>query len=374
MIHIVRMLMISVALCMGSNLLGAEVPASTNASDSKASGARIRFEKPEFDFGKVVAGESVKHTFYFTNTGEGVLIISNVQPSCGCTTAGEWTRQVEPGKFGSIPVQFNSVNFNGAVHKTVSVASNDRSQPIVALQVNGTVWKPIEILPQYVVLNVPPDSQTASNVVRVINNTDVPMVVSDLQSLSKFFTATLKTNAAGKEYHIVVSTVPPLPSGNNQGQITLKTSSTNFPLVTITAIAYVQPAVSVLPPQIGIPPGPLDQKLSPTITIINNSTNALALSEPSMNRTNVSVQLKETQVGKTFVVTLNFPEGFENTSGQPMAFTVKSDHPQYPEIKVPVHQLQRPIAAATAQALPGNTALPGAPAQPPPLPSGTGPK
>jgi len=41
----------------------APAPASTNAS-----GPRIVFDSAVFDFGKVMAGESVTHGFVFTNT------------------------------------------------------------------------------------------------------------------------------------------------------------------------------------------------------------------------------------------------------------------------------------------------------------------
>src|SRR5436190_16810023 len=63
----------------------AAAPATISVS---AIGPKIAFETPEYDFAKVKSGELVKHTFIFTNTGDDLLILTNVQPSCGCTTAG----------------------------------------------------------------------------------------------------------------------------------------------------------------------------------------------------------------------------------------------------------------------------------------------
>src|SRR5689334_22874776 len=83
-------------------------------------GPQIQFDNQVYDFGKVTAGDVVKHTFVFTNTGTQTLELSDVHPSCGCTTAGDWTRKVEPGQTGSIPLQVNTANFNGAVTKTVT--------------------------------------------------------------------------------------------------------------------------------------------------------------------------------------------------------------------------------------------------------------
>jgi len=41
---------------------------------------------------------------------------------------------------------------------------------------------------------------------------------------------------------LIVKTVPPLVVGMAQGQITLKTSSTNLPVLIVPALANVQPA------------------------------------------------------------------------------------------------------------------------------------
>src|SRR5438093_7343951 len=140
-------------------------PAATSA------GPTIQFQTKVYDFGKVKSGEPVKYTFIFTNTGDAVLILTNVQPSCGCTTAGEWSHQVEPGKTGTIPVQFNSANYGGQVVKTVTVTSNDKSQPSVGLQIKGTVWKPIDVNPAFAVMTIPAEAQTnIKTKVHIVNN------------------------------------------------------------------------------------------------------------------------------------------------------------------------------------------------------------
>src|SRR5438093_11945731 len=69
--------------------------ATTEAAKPEGVGPRIQFEQPDYDFGKVSSGESVKHTYTFTNTGDALLEVSAVHPSCGCTTAGEWSKEVE---------------------------------------------------------------------------------------------------------------------------------------------------------------------------------------------------------------------------------------------------------------------------------------
>jgi len=327
-------------------------PAATaqTPAAAPAGGPKIQFEMPVYDFGKIKAGEPVKYTFIFTNVGTELLILTNVQPSCGCTAAGEWTRQVEPGKTGSIPIQFNSANYGGQVVKTVTVTCNDKSQPSVGLQIKGTIWKPIDVNPQFAVLTIPPDSP--SNVttrVHIVNNMEELVTLSPPEvNNSKSFTAELKTNTVGKDFDLMISSVPPYDQPNLQAQITLKTSSTNVPTLTVTAWANVQQAIVVNPPHIMVGMGPLTNKQTVALVIQNNTTNLLKLSEPKVEAKDVEVQIAEPVAGRSFNVTLGFPVGFELPQGAKSEFTVKSDNPRHPVIKVPITQMAKPNAIVPA--------------------------
>lgn len=85
---------------------------------------KINFEESRFDFGKIKEGESVRHIYTFTNTGDQPLIISNAIPSCGCTIPSFSKKPVAPGQKGHIEVAFHSANQKGKVHKNIIVVSN----------------------------------------------------------------------------------------------------------------------------------------------------------------------------------------------------------------------------------------------------------
>ena len=85
----------------------------------------IAFDSTTCRFGKLAIGEKFKHTYRFKNTGDMPLIISQVTPSCGCTTAKDWpTQPVLPGEEGQISIEFNSQGFPGAIEKTITVLTN----------------------------------------------------------------------------------------------------------------------------------------------------------------------------------------------------------------------------------------------------------
>jgi copper(I)-binding protein len=357
---------------MGTAVVGARQTSAAPAAAAAATnalGPKIQFETPVHDFGRAKAGEPVKYTYVFTNTGDRLLVLNTVQPQCGCTTAGAWTKQVEPGNTGSIPIQFNTANYNGPVFKQVTVTCNITNQPTVFLQLKGTVYRPFDLNPPMAVLNIPPDAETASGVVTITNNTEEPLVLSAPESNNRAFLAELKTNAPGKGYQLIVSAVPPAPPGSVQGQVSLRTSWTNLAVLTVPVAVNAQPAVMVIPSYITLAPGPLANAVTNSVAIQNRSTNDLTLSEPVVNVPGVEARIQEMQPGRSFTALLAFPQGFEVPPGQQVELTVKSSNPKFPVVKVPVMQKPRPAPPPVRPTPPAKPVSSSA-ATPPPLPAG----
>ena len=346
-------------------------PAAAPGEKKESAGPKIQFAEMVYDFGKVNSGELVKHTFVFTNIGTAILEIKDVRPGCGCTTAGTWDKEVEPGKTGSIPLQFNSANFGGTVMKQATVTCNDLSQSNVVLQIKGTVWKPIEITPTMAVFNISSEAQTNdTKVVRIVSNLDQPLTLSDLQCTNSSFKAELKTVKEGKEYELQITAMPPFNASSVVAPVTLKTSSTNMPVINVSAYAVVQQPVTVAPSQIILPPGPFTNVVHHVITVRNNGTNSLVLSDANVNVPGAEVRVQETQPGRFFNLSVDFPAGFELKAGQQVEVSVKSNHPKFPLIKVPVFQPQRAAVETPIPGVPSPTRIVPATKPAPPVAAG----
>lgn len=352
----------------------APAPAAAAPASAGAVGPRIQFDNLAHDFGRVRAGEPAKHTYVYTNTGDQLLIINSVQPQCGCTTAGEWTKQAEPGKTGTIPIQFNTGNYNGPVIKQVTINCNVTNQPALFLQIKGTIFKAVDVAPPMAVLNLAPDSETASAVLTITNNTEEPLLLAAPQSNNRMFAAELKTNTPGKGYQLTISTVPPLTMGSVQAQITLQTGWTNPATISVPAMANIQPAVVVIPSYITLGPAPLASAMISSVSIRNQSTNDLRLSDPAVSAPGAKPEIKEMQPGKSFSALVSFPQGFELPRGQQAELTFKTSNPKYPVVKVPIMQMPRPGGPPAAPAAPAPPMKPNPArtikplAEPPPLP------
>lgn len=327
------------AVCLTACGAMAQTPAPGATAGATAAAGKIQFQATSFDFGKLSSGQAARHDFIFTNTGNAVLEITGVRPSCGCTTAGDWSKSVEPGKTGTIPLQFNSAGFSGMVVKTATVTCSDPATPTLTLQLSGNVWKEIDAVPQFVVLNGSVESVTEAKAsVKVVNNGDFPIGITGLDVNNPMFVAEVKTNQPGKEFEIAVKAVLPVNPNMTHGVITLKTTSTNVSQVQVTAMLMLHPIIATAPPQINLPSGPLSANMTHTVAVRNSGTNMVKITEAVASDPRISVAVKETEAGKAFNLEVNVPQGFEAKPGQNTEISVKTSHSQYPELKVPIIQ------------------------------------
>jgi hypothetical protein len=339
-------------------------PATAKAVPAAISGPKIQFAETVFDFGKISSGEVAKHEFVFTNTGSATLEINDVRPGCGCTTAGTWDKKVEPGKSGVIPLQFNSTGFSGTVTKSATVTCNDPGQSNLVLQLKANIWKAIDVTPTMAVFTMSSEAQTnETRSVRIVSNLEEPLELSDLQCTNSSFRAELKTVRQGKEFELLITAVPPFLENRIVTAVSLKTSSPTNPTINVSAYLNVQPTVTVMPNHVMLPQGPLTNVAHSVVTIQNAGTNSLVLTEPAVNVPGAEAHVQETQPGRLFTLTVDFPLGFQAKVGQKVEVTVKSNHPKFPLIQVPVYQPQPPAtppsvekASSPTQVVPAKTA------------------
>ncbi|MBP8792751.1 MAG: DUF1573 domain-containing protein [Lutibacter sp.] len=98
----------------------------------------LEFDTMEYDFGTIVEGEVVDGVFNVANNGKVDLVITGVQPSCGCTTP-DWTKEpIKPGDKGEIRFSFNSNGRVGVQNKSITVTSN-AEKVTETIRLKGTV-------------------------------------------------------------------------------------------------------------------------------------------------------------------------------------------------------------------------------------------
>jgi len=98
---------------------------------------KIVMDKTTYDFGKVKAGTIIKFNYVVTNQGKHELIIHKVKASCGCTATKPAATHIKKNKSTEIAVEFNTSGRRGRQHKTITVITNDPTNPQIILNVQG---------------------------------------------------------------------------------------------------------------------------------------------------------------------------------------------------------------------------------------------
>jgi hypothetical protein len=108
----------------------------------------ITFEKTVADFGKVGVTSSKKVAeFKFTNTGEGLLKIKEVEKCCGVVTKVDKT-EFAPGESGVVKAEFQASPKPGLYMKNIYVNSNDKTKPRLALKIQAMVVSKVSYSPK----------------------------------------------------------------------------------------------------------------------------------------------------------------------------------------------------------------------------------
>ncbi|HVU07239.1 MAG TPA: DUF1573 domain-containing protein [Verrucomicrobiae bacterium] len=112
------------------------VPSLTNVSGPMPDGI-LAWDAISKETNVAADAEQAHFTFYFTNVSVNPLVILNVHPSCGCTTAKlpplPWT--LEPGTNGSMDVTVSVEGKSGKLFKTVMVYT-DKGSKMLLLTIN----------------------------------------------------------------------------------------------------------------------------------------------------------------------------------------------------------------------------------------------
>ena len=122
-------------------------PQKTKAAPRpKKSPPKIAFENVVHDFGQISPSTKLYGEFRFTNTGEELLKIKEVEKCCGVIAKLD-KNEYAPGESGVLKVEYTSTRTTGLVKKNLYVNSNDKATPRIALTIKGNIiqkviWQP----------------------------------------------------------------------------------------------------------------------------------------------------------------------------------------------------------------------------------------
>ncbi len=99
----------------------------------------VLFKEVTHDFGEVIQGQTVTHSFTFKNKGNADLIIRRTKANCGCTVSRLEKEVLKPGESSFLEVTYNSLGMKGLQNKSLVVICNDPDYPVTNLSFSANV-------------------------------------------------------------------------------------------------------------------------------------------------------------------------------------------------------------------------------------------
>jgi hypothetical protein len=122
---------------------------------SSSAAPSIQFDTKTFECGTIVEGKAgtVNAVFKVKNTGDSVLRLESVRPSCWCVLV-RYDSLIQPGATAHIEAFINTKGFHsGPVTKWIAVSSNAKNEPTARLTIKAVFQAQIDVLNKYLVFN-----------------------------------------------------------------------------------------------------------------------------------------------------------------------------------------------------------------------------
>jgi Protein of unknown function (DUF1573) len=195
---------------------------------------QLKWENPDQTLSANPQDKVLAIKFRFTNVGSSIVRISDVRPSCGCTTASLSKTQYAPGESGEIEAKFKVEGRSGHQEKWVTVTTDWVPPQPIYLHFAVNISEPISIQPELVLWRV--GDRLEAKTVRITVPDNVPAKVISVQTDNAAVKLELHEIRPGKELEIKVT--PPTTSQPCGAKLIVKTDYP--PQSPTTLYAYVR--------------------------------------------------------------------------------------------------------------------------------------
>ncbi len=194
---------------------------------------RVEVKKPVHDFGKIAPKKRQKASFTFTNVGDGILKISKVKATCGCTVPELKKKNYAPGESGTITVTYNPNSMPGPVKKSLYIQSNDTVTPQFKLTIKALIEVKVTATPKKLDLKINKED-TGAKPITIKSKDGTLFAIKSFSSTGRSITADFDPEHKAIEHTlnpiVDITKLDKIP----RGSIIIGTTHPEAPSVTIT--------------------------------------------------------------------------------------------------------------------------------------------
>lgn len=324
--------------------LGLSSPGPAAAFDPPAdapAAPRFLMDSIDFDFGVTGIESPLEHEFTFKNAGNALLEITRIDPTYGCTVAGEPPRFVEPGQSAGIRIALNPEFLRGRFEKQVVLNTNDRSRETIVLTLRGELRRLIEIAPPAAGFGRLDPKEYVERAVTLTNNSDKPFKLTmDPPSPSTPFDFQLVETIKGWEYKLFVGSRPPFKPGTIRAEAILHSNVKSQETLKVAAYAIISERLEVTPTSLAIAPqSAVSDKatsgFAQSILFSNHGEKPVKLVGVSCTDSSVMTSMHEIVAGSRYRVIVELPANY-HMSADGARVLLMTDDEEMPTLDVPL--------------------------------------
>jgi len=310
----------------------------------------IEAAEPVHDFGTIWLGPKLDHSFKIKNAGDKTLEITRVKPSCGCTVAGNYPRQLQPGEEGEFPFSIASTKLHGRFQKSITVTSNDPVTPDLRLQLKGEVKQYVDVSPANANFGKIVGEEKQVRILNISNNTEKKLTAVVAPATDGQFEYELVETEPGQKFELRVTANPPFATGSLKGEATIKTNVEEQPEIKIVSRASVPARLDLQPSIISLRDSAKEAQadsrgVSRVVRFTNYGETPVKILEASADDPAITTTVNERTAGKAYTVLVQFPPDYKVPAGGKL-LTIKTDDKQEPELRVKIQGPASRTAAA----------------------------
>ena len=162
-------------------------------------GPILTVETKNHDFGIIGPLTVNVAEFKFTNTGDEILKITKTKATCGCTVPELKKKEYAPGESGVIKVTYKAKNRAMKDTQTVTVYSNDKQNPKIALTVKAQIILKVVAEPEILKLELWQENANCPKIT-LKSKDGKPFSIKEFSATGSAMTINFDPNAVGTEF------------------------------------------------------------------------------------------------------------------------------------------------------------------------------
>ena len=246
-------------------MLGLVCSAAARGQSSDA--PKLVLSQEAWDFGPVWHPEAPTLTLTVRNEGAAELKITNIKPTCGCTSVEPGRTGVPPGETTELKIRYDTKGKQDRVSSSVIIESNDPARPRIEFRIAGFVKRAVRRIPLAgLSLRTLDPNPGQTTTVRLENRTDEPMKLALLSCSIDGLDIEVKEVTAGQVYDVVGRTTQPMRHGVTRGELVFSTGLQPEQQLSVSALIQVMTLVDPVPSVVYLDPRAATQ---PSRRIIN---------------------------------------------------------------------------------------------------------